>query len=567
MRGQTLVKRREAKIKRAMADLQLRMTYRSAGAKHRIAKSTLWNRVQRSRHAQHPKQRTAFTNVEELRIVELVLKFADKGVPLNRLHLLEAASIVAKTLPISEQQKLPFKNGVPGVRWGRSFLARHRSALKYAIPDAQEEKRYRAVNASTLSMHFAQLQELERKYNLTAERVWNLDETGVSPGRDSRGKIRQPVILRRHGENDAVQAGFSYKDRITFLPSISAAGDIGPCMYIFKGTRLPFRQILVDGEVHTETLTSYLPRHSMVYMREEVASIDGGSFFQFAKRFTDHVSDLTNGGRHVLLTFDACRSHMTLQTLEHFRQHNVIVYALPANTSGKTQPCDAVVFGVYKQEVNSCISKVYGGKRGHIIDLYELCSILRQAFHNAFTRPNIVSSFVRAGVWPIDATKLMSVPRPRDADAQQTLVSIEEMEEMLIASRAAARRSIVGDDVVVTHRGFVETTRGRVLTTDAAITAASKKAEEYRRKKAAEAEREAQRERVEQEQIARSERARWVVRAKMVGVPVHVLRSSVRPLSARRALARHRAEVAKGAREAAAKVANAHDLLALVNLH
>lgn len=118
---------------------------------------------------------------------------------------------------------------------------------------------------------------------------------------------------------------------------------------------------------------------------------------------------------------------------------------------------------------------MYGGKRGHIIDLYELCDILRTAFHNSCTTSNIIASFLRAGVWPVDAAKLMSIPRPRNGDAEQTLVSIDEMEEMLIASRTAARRSIVGDDVLVTHRGFVEATRGRVLKTDAAIAAARKR--------------------------------------------------------------------------------------------
>lgn len=70
------------------------------------------------------------------------------------------------------------------------------------------------------------------------------------------------------------------------------------------------------------------------------------------------------------------------------------------------------MFGVYKQEVNNAISKVAGGKRGHVIAVYQLCAILREAFHASFTRPNIVASFAGSGVWPVDKTRLMSVPRP-----------------------------------------------------------------------------------------------------------------------------------------------------------
>lgn len=271
----------------------------------------MWNRVQRARRPNIPRKRTAFKAEEEQNILELVLRFADKGVPLNRHHLCEAAGIFVSTLTEERKSKFRFKNGVPGVRWGLDFLARHRQVLRYAIPDMQEDKRHRAVNATTLAAHFEQLHELQRKYQFTPERVWNLDETGIGPGRDAKGKIRKPVVLQRDGgKRDAIVPAFSYNDCITFSPCISASGDIGPCMYIFKGSQLPYRQILVDGIVHTQTLTSYLPRSSLVFMRPEVASVDGPSFYQFAQRFTEHVADLTSNGQPVLLTYDACRAHI-----------------------------------------------------------------------------------------------------------------------------------------------------------------------------------------------------------------------------------------------------------------
>ena len=120
-------------------------------------------------------------------------------------------------------------------------------------------------------------------------------------------------------------------------------------------------------------------------------------------------SDLTCNGQNLLLMYDACRAHMTLRIVEHFFEYNVVVYALPANTFSKTQPCDAVVFGVYKKEINCAIMKVAIRKIGHIIEVFEFCAILIVSSHELFTRANLVVSFARLRVWLVDESRLMLV--------------------------------------------------------------------------------------------------------------------------------------------------------------
>ena len=90
------------------------------------------------------------------------------------------------------------------MRWGRAFLARYKPVLKHVIPEIQESKLFRAVSANALATNFAQVHALAEKLNLSAERVWNLDETGVSSGRDSKGTIRKPRVFRRHGAHDSI---------------------------------------------------------------------------------------------------------------------------------------------------------------------------------------------------------------------------------------------------------------------------------------------------------------------------------------------------------------------------
>lgn len=325
--------------------------------------------------------------------------------------------------------------------------------LKKAIPDAQEQKRFRSINAETSALHFSQLETLIEIYKLDECRIWNCDETGKSPERDSRGKLRQPRFLRRHSNKDAKPQLFLYGERVTVLPAVSASWEVAPLLFIFHGKQVPYQDVLINGEAQSDSIVSHLPRHFMVYMKEESSGIDSESFFQFAKSFTNHVKDLTASGRHVLLTYDACRSHMTLGALEHLKQNNVVVYALPAHSSGKTEPLGTGVFGTFKRELNSAIDETVTDGNSAKIDLFELSSIIHHAYLRSFTPKTITDAFRKSEMWPLDRTVLMSSPRPLDLDKQGDIISIERMEDLFQEKRKLARDLIVGQRGVVKRRG------------------------------------------------------------------------------------------------------------------
>lgn len=92
--------------------------------------------------------------------------------------------------------KFPFKNGCPGLNWLAAFYKRNRNEQQFAVPRPQEAKRHQAWNAEVYMSHFAALEALVAEYNLDDERIWNLDETGCTPGRDVTGKRRERRFLR-----------------------------------------------------------------------------------------------------------------------------------------------------------------------------------------------------------------------------------------------------------------------------------------------------------------------------------------------------------------------------------
>ena len=77
-------------------------------------------------------------------------------------------------------------------------------------------------------------------------------------------------------------------------------------------------------------------------------------------------------------------------------------------------------------------------------DSFYFCRMLKYAYDKAFTLSNIVSGFRRAGIVPIDASQLLSVPRPRSADDVSLPMTVEEIEGLFEEKRVKMRHAISG---------------------------------------------------------------------------------------------------------------------------
>ena len=245
-----------------------------------------------------------------MRIVDFILQYSDKGVPLTRAHVCEAASILIDTLPYERQIALPFVDGKPG------RITRHSEKLKSAAPSIHEHKRFVAVNAETLTCHFSALEELFSKFKLNSTRTWNLDQGEITSERDREGSARTKRIVRRESSVDSCTPYFTYTNRITLMPVVNAAGEAGPCLFDFEGSQLPFRNIVVGDHIQTGTPTSDLPTQSVVRIEPGSPGVKNESFLSWAKCFTSYIAHLLRDGRKVLSIYDGYRSHLSLELIE-----------------------------------------------------------------------------------------------------------------------------------------------------------------------------------------------------------------------------------------------------------
>lgn len=519
--------------------------------------------VLRDETTRAPQRKTALSAEEEHKVCDLLLDYSGQGVPLTAKHLCDAVEILVSTLPDERRKKMPFKKGRPSAKYCRGFRKRHASRLRFGRPLRQESKRFAACSAENLTSHFATLSVLIERYKFDAERIWNLDETGATPDKDVNGRSSSRRFLDRRGSQDLKIAEFRRTHRVTMLPVISAAGQLGPTLFIFKGQNMPYRKVLRGGEVLVETYADPLPRGSVLAFREERGGVDTKNFLEWARIFVSSVRDLTTNGRKVLLIYDAYRSHLSLQVLRLFRDNGVVVYALPAHSSGKTQPLDVVCFSVFKNALNKSLNAAASTDKLDVYDSFDFCGMLKSAFWPAFTEQNNKSAFVRSGIWPLEPFRLLSVPRPATASNTSCVLLVSELRKKMDEKLCAARRAVIGEDAVLLACGYVDTSRGAVVTSTRAMQLAADRArldEVARHRSSIIASRRAvtsacrrEKWRVEADRLWA---AAWSSQAEMSGMTVEAFRRQVRPLEERRA--RARARTARRARLAGSDFANGY---------
>ena len=106
------------------------------------------------------------------------------------------------------------------------------------------------------------------------------------------------------------------------------------------------------------------------------------------------------------------------------------------------------------------------------IDTYQLHALLRYSYREAIAVQSIQKAFEAAGLWPVDGTKLISVPRPGDSFQASKIISPNRMEKMFRQKLREAPMRVFGSGLDEIKGGFVDTTRSCVLTSDTAMKAA-----------------------------------------------------------------------------------------------
>ena len=238
----TFARPRQSKQKRLQIAIEMvhtGSTIRKASAIQCVPRSTLHDNI--AKHSSRsvsvsrlPGRLSSLSSIEGQMFLALLLRYADRGIPLRRRHVKEAIEIIVSRMTPGRRLSLQFKNGSLSSHYLRDFTRRHRTKIRFAKPLRQEALRFNAVNGDALTTHFAIIEKIIREHQIDASRIWNCDETGATPGRDANGKQNLRVYMTRAGSRDAKIGHFLNTNRVTILPAVSANGATTPPMFVLR---------------------------------------------------------------------------------------------------------------------------------------------------------------------------------------------------------------------------------------------------------------------------------------------------------------------------------------------
>lgn len=158
----------------------------------------------------------------------------------------------------------------------------------------------------------------------------------------------------------------------------------------------------------------------------------------------EHVSGLTANGRTVLLSYDCYRSHMNVRVLKLLENNGIVVHALSAHTSGKTQPFEVKLFSKFKMKLKDVIADAIVPFTVDKLDVFDFCGMMWQAFDETLTCLTMSKTIRKAGIWPIDPSTLLSTQRHKSAQDTKSILAVDEREAMFMAKRYPARQIMLG---------------------------------------------------------------------------------------------------------------------------
>ena len=127
----------------------------------------------------------------------------------------------------------------------------------------------------------------------------------------------------------------------------------------------------------------------------------------FGLWFKHHFLNYVPSVRPILLLMDGHSSHYCPNTIKLAAQEQVILFALPPNTTHLSQPLDKGCFGplklAWREECHQYLAK----NPGRVITKFQFSSLFRNAWLKSMTVGNIVQGFKVTGVYPVDRSVLL----------------------------------------------------------------------------------------------------------------------------------------------------------------
>ena len=193
------------------------------------------------------------------------------------------------------------------------------------------------------------------------------------------------------GSKNPLSTSSGNKSQITIIGCVNAAGYCIPPMVIYG--RKTISAALVENEIP-----------GTIYGLSSKGWIDQELFDQWF----DHFLYYAPSTRPVLLMINGHSSHYCPSTIYRASENEVILMALPPNTTHLMQPLDKGTYGPLMIEWRKVCHDYIVQNPGKVVTQNNFSSLFLKAWMKSMTITNIMAGFSTTGIYPVDRNKVIS---------------------------------------------------------------------------------------------------------------------------------------------------------------
>lgn len=325
---------------------------------------------------------TTFDKNLEDQLVLYVKLMDSRLMPFSKMEFLKFVYDLATHMHLPHQFSRDGKSA--GNKFYHNFMTRHPD-LSLRTPQSTSYQRAVGFNKTQVDMFFSKYTELVEKYNFTAERIFNCDETGVSIVQNNSTKVLSVNGKKQVSTLTAAERGRN----VTVLLTINAAGSVFiPPMFIFPNKKRIDQVLKVGAPVGS------------IFAAEETGWITAKSFKNWLEMFAEKT--MPSKDSPVLLVLDGHVSHKDLSVIMYAKEHHIHMLSLPPHTTHKMQPLDRAIMRPFKGAYNRACDVWIREHHPLKIALKDISGLVKTAFQAICRMELSQSAFRCTGLWPVD---------------------------------------------------------------------------------------------------------------------------------------------------------------------